>query len=175
MNRLGIAFVMTMGLAVPAAAQFAGAPVPSQGPFGAAKALYASARYDEALSALNGLRIGDGVDRTSVEQYRSLCLLALGRSSEAESAIATVVTAEPTYRPDSEAPPRVRATFTEVRKRLLPEITTARYQAAKTAYDRKEWAAAEQQFKLVLSLVDDPDTGGRLSDLRVLTVGFLEL
>src|SRR5215207_8449061 len=175
MKRTSLAsFALVIGLAVPAAAQFDAAS--PQGPLGAAKDLYASARYDEALSVLNGLRIGEAVDRKSVEQYRSLCLLALGRAAEAETAIAAVVTADPTYRPsEADAAPRVRATFTDVRKRLLPEITTARYQAAKAVYDRKEWAAAEDQFRTVLALVDDPDTGGRLSDLRVLTVGFLEL
>jgi TonB family protein len=178
MSKIGLAaFVMAMGLTVPAAAQLDATAVPApQGPLGAAKDLYASARYDEALSVLNGLRIGESIDRRSVEQYRSLCLLALGRASEAESAIAAVVTADPTYRPaESEASPRVRATFTDVRKRLLPEITTARYQTAKATYDRRDWARAEEQFTTVLALIDDPDTGGRLGDLRVLTVGFLEL
>ena len=177
MNKVGLAaFMMAMGLALPAAAQFDATAVPApQGPLGAAKDLYASARYDEALSVLNGLRIGESIDRRSVEQYRSLCLLALGRASEAESAIAAVVTADPTYRPGESESPRVRASFTEVRKRLLPEITTARYQAAKATYDRRDWAGAEAQFTTVLSLIDDPDAGGRLTDLRVLTVGFLEL
>ena len=59
---------------------------------GAARDLYASARYDEALAVLNELRPSDSatavVDRKSIEQYRSLCLLALGRGTEAESAIA---------------------------------------------------------------------------------------
>src|SRR5215207_2252972 len=174
MKRTSLAsFALVIGLAVPAAAQFDAAS--PQGPLGAAKDLYASARYDEALSVLNGLRIGESMDRRSVEQYRSLCLLALGRTSEAETAIAAVVTADPTYRPGESESPRVRATFTDVRKRLLPEITTARYQAAKASYDRKEWAASEQQFRTVLDLIDDPESGGRLGDLRVLTVGFLEL
>src|SRR4029453_6523106 len=93
------AFVIATGLAAPAAAQL------DPGPLGAAKDLYASARYDEALTVLNGLRGGDPSDRKSVEQYRSLCLLALGRSSEAESAIAAVVTVDPTYPPDSAPPP----------------------------------------------------------------------
>lgn len=175
MNRsAAMAFVVAMAVTGPAAAQFeTSAP---QGPLMAAKDLYASARYDEALSVLNGLRLGQAVDRKSVEQYRSLCLLALGRTAEAETAIAAVVTADPSYRPgESEAAPRVRALFSDVRKRVLPEITTSRYQSAKAVYDRKEWAAAEDQFRTVLALVDDPDTGGRLSDLRVLTVGFLEL
>ena len=174
MTRFGaVAFVVAMAVAGPAAAQFeTSAP---QGPLSAAKDLYASARYDEALSVLNGLRLGQAVDRKSVEQYRSLCLLALGRAIEAETAIAAVVAADPTYRPGESEPPRVRALFSDVRKRLLPEITTARYQSAKAVYDRKEWPAAEEQFRTVLALIDDPDAAGRLSDLRVLTVGFLEL
>lgn len=174
MKRTGVAsFVLVMGMALPAAAQFDGST--PQGPLNAAKDLYASARYDEALSVLNGLRIGESVDRKSIEQYRSLCLLALGRVSEAETAIAAVVTFDPTYRPGASESPRLRATFADVRKRLLPEITTGRYQSAKAAYDRKDWEGAEQQFRTVLDLIDDPDTGGRLGDLRVLTVGFLEL
>lgn len=174
MKRIGFAsFVLVMGMALPAAAQFDGtAP---QGPLNAAKDLYASARYDEALSVLNGLRVGEAVDRKSVEQYRSLCLLALGRASEAETAIAAVVAADPTYRPDPDASPRVRASFTDVRKRLLPEIISNRYQMAKVLYDRKDWIGAEEQFRIVLTLIDDPDNNGRLGDLRVLTAGFLEL
>ena len=70
MKRIGVAsFVLVMGMALPAAAQFDGST--PQGPLNTAKDLYASARYDEALSVLNGLRIGESVDRKSVEQYRS--------------------------------------------------------------------------------------------------------
>jgi hypothetical protein len=170
MKKVVAALVIAAGLASPAAAQG------DLGPLTAAKDLYASARYDEALTVLNGLRPSDVIDRKSVEQYRSLCLLALGRATEAESAIAAVVTADPLYQPgETEASPRVRATFTDVRKRLLPEIATSRYAEAKATYDRQDWAAAERQFKVVLTLIDDPDTGGRLRDLRMLTVGFLEL
>ena len=90
MSKVGLAaFVVAMGLALPAAAQLDGPVGPGpQGPLNTAKDLYASARYDEALNVLNGLRLGEAVDRRTVEQYRSLCLLALGRASEAESAIA---------------------------------------------------------------------------------------
>ena len=53
----------------------------------AARDLYASARYDEALAVLNDLRptdtAGPGSDRKSIEQYSSICLLALGRGTEA--------------------------------------------------------------------------------------------
>jgi TonB family protein len=148
-------------------------------PLGAARDLYASARYDEALAVLNDMHAPDGsapLDRKSIEQYRSLCLLALGRGSEAESAIAAVITADPTYLPkEEEASPRVRAAFSDVRKRLLPQIATERYADAKSSFDKKMFAVAAQQFRNVLKLIDDPDMGGREADLRTLAAGFLDL
>lgn len=147
----------------------------------AAKDLYASARYDEALAALNTLRVREDVsvkpaDVRALEQYRSLCLLALGRASEAEEAISNVVAVDPFYMPaEGEAAPRIRAAFQDVRRRLLPEIATERYNMAKATYERKEFAAAADQFKQVIALLNDPDMQGRLSDLRTLAGGFLDL
>ena len=153
---------------------------PPRDMIGEARDLYASARYDEALAVLNDLHPGEAAgvtsDRKSIEQYRSLCLLALGRGSEAETAIAAVVTADPGYLPgDAEASPRVRAAFSDVRKRLLPDISAKRYADAKATFDRKEYAHATPQFRQVLALLDDPDMGCRLGDLRTLTSGFLDL
>src|SRR5438093_2174342 len=149
-------------------------------PIGAARDLYSSARYDEALAMLNEMHPNDGpnasIERRSIEQYRSLCLLALGRASEAESAIAAVVTSDPWYQPnESDASPRVRTAFSDVRQKLLPEIANGRYGAAKQAYDRKDYAAATQQFRQVMALLDDPDMRGRLADLKLLAKGFLDL
>jgi TonB family protein len=154
--------------------------VPSRDSMGAARDLYASARYDEALAVLNDLRPnevpGSAVDLKSVEQYRSLCLLALGRGTEAETAIAAVVNVDPAYLPgDAEASPRVRAAFSDVRKKLLPEIAAKRYGDAKATFDRKEYVRATAQFKQVITLLDDPDMGGRNGDLRTLASGFLDL
>jgi len=145
---------------------------------GAARDLYASARYDEALLVLNDLHAPDAPapDRKSVEQYRALCLLALGRGSEAESAIAAVITADPTYLPkEDEASPRVRNAFSDGRKRLLPQIATERYADAKALFDKKMFAQSAQQFRNVIKLIDDPDMGGREADLRQLAAGFLDL
>ena len=153
--------------------------VPGRDVVGPARDLYASARYDEALAVLNDLRPADAAnaisDRKSIEQYRSLCLLALGRGTEAESAIAAVVTADPTYQPgEVEASPRVRAAFSDVRRRLLPDIASSRYGDAKALFDRKEYVVAAQGFRQVVTLLDDPDMGGKLTDLRTLVSGFLE-
>lgn len=143
----------------------------------AARELYASARYDEALALLNNLRpAGGATDRRSIEQYRSLCLLALGRGQEAEAAIAAVVNADPLFQPsEAEASPRVRAAFSDVRRRLLPDIVAAKYGAAKAAFDRKEYPIAERQFRELLTLLNDPDMGGKLGDMKILATGFLDL
>src|SRR6476659_9215909 len=153
--------MMKRTLACLALAAATAAPLAAQpNPLVAARELYASARYDEALALLNGLSpadAGNPLERRYVAQYRSLSLLALGRASEAEAA------------------PRVRTAFTDVRKRLLPDIARARYADAKGAFDRKEFPQAEQQFRNLLALLDDGDMGGRLGDLRVLVQGFLDL
>ena len=171
MNRTLACLVLAAATAVPVAAQ--------PNPLVAARELYASARYDEALAMLNGLPQNDSgntAERKYVEQYRSLCLLALGRGSEAEQAIAAVVTVDPAYFPsEAEASPRVRTAFTDVRRRLLPEIARSRYAEAKGSFERKEFPQAEQKFRNLLALLDDPDMGGKLGDLRVLVSGFLDL
>ena len=170
-SRICATLWMAFALVAPASAQ-------QDSPLTAARDLYASARYDEALAVLNGMQPGEGLvpDRKAIEQYRSLCLLALGRGTEAESAIAAVVTADPLFQPsEADASPRVRAAFSDVRRRLLPEISSSRYASAKGAFDRKEFVATEQQFRDLLPLLDDPQMGGRLKDLRVLVAGFLDL
>lgn len=149
----------------------------------AARDLYASAAYDEALTMLNRLRSSNPSpsDGRAIEQYRAFCLLALGRAADAERAIEAVVAAEPSYQPgQSEVSPRIRAMFSEVRKRMLPNIIQQRYGQAKTAFDRKEWPTAASGFSQVLVMLADSDVGlaanqPPLSDIRTLSVGFEEL
>ncbi len=173
MRRVFATAVLMIATATPLAAQ--------QDPLASARELYASARYDEALATLNSMRVKEDVtvkpaDVRAVEQVRSLCLLALGRSSEAEEAIATVVTVDPFFQPgEADTAPRIRAAFQDVRRRMLPEIATERYAAAKATYERKEYAAAVEQFTQVNSLLQDPDMQGRLADMRTLAGGFLDL
>lgn len=170
MKRTYATLLLTITLAVLAAAQ--------QNSLEVARDLYASARYDEALLVLNGLRPNTNVttDLKWIEQYRSLCLLALGRGEEADAAIEAVISADPLYHPSEvEASPRVRAAFAEVRQRRLPDIARTRYSSAKAAFDRKDFVTSEREFRELLSLIDDPDMAGRLADLRVLVEGFLDL
>ena len=153
------------------------------GELAAARDLYASAAYDDALAMLNRLRSSDHPPSQlrAIEQYRAFCLLALGRAADAEQAIEAVVTAEPSYNPsDSDASPRVRSAFTTVRRRMLPVIIQQQYGQAKAAFDRKEFAAAADGFGQVLAALEDQDVAAEakqppLSDLRMLVLGFAEL
>jgi len=148
----------------------------------AARDLYASAAYEDALALLNKLPAsGRPADETNaIEQVRAFCLLALGRTAEAEHAIEMVVAAEPSYRPANDLSPRVRNAFTEVRRRVLPSIIQQKYAQAKAAFDRKEFTSAATGFGQVLESMADPDVAtvvGQppLSDLRMLAVGFKDL
>jgi len=149
----------------------------------AARELYASAAYDDALAVLNRLRSSDhpASQLRAIEQYRAFCLLALGRSTDAEQAIEAVVVAEPTFQPgETDASPRIRSAFTSVRRRMLPSIIQQKYAQAKAAFDRKEFAAANDGFTQVLAALADQDVAVEarqppLADLRTLAGGFQEL
>jgi TonB family protein len=172
--------VATVVLAVVLAAAGAGA---QGGDLAAARDLYASAAYDDALAVLNRLRSADHPASQSrvIEQYRAFCLLALGRSADAEQAIEAVVAAEPSFQPgDGDASPRIRSAFTTVRRRMLPSIIQQKYAQAKAEFDRKEFAAAADGFSQVLTALADQDVAAEakhppLSDLRMLASGFQEL
>ena len=131
-----------------------------------ARDLYAQAAYEEALAMLNRLRSPEGAAQQdlAIEQYRAMCLLALGRSDEAQHAIEIVVTAEPSFTPsDADVSPRVRSAFSDVRRRLLPTIVQQKYVLAKAAFDRKEFAEAAQAFGQVINMLGDPDLGAAAS------------
>jgi hypothetical protein len=148
----------------------------------AARELYASAAYDEALTALNALGEGRPTEEQQViGLYRVLCLVALGRAAEADAALETLITQHPLYRPAlDDLSPRMRSTFTDARKRLLPNVVQQRYAEAKAAFDRRDFQAASASFTWVLDALTDPDLtplAGQppLSDVRTLASGFHDL
>jgi hypothetical protein len=117
----------------------------------------------------------------AVDQYRAFCLMALGRQADAVAAIETIVVADPFFSPtESDVSPRVVSAFRDARRRLLPGVAQQRYLEAKSAYDRKDYAAAAAGFDVALRLVAAPDlaeaaTQPPLSDVRVLATGFRDL
>lgn len=158
------------------------APARAQASLGRAKELYASANYDEALSMLNtlGSSSQDG-DAAVIAMYRVLCLVAVGRSGEVDTAIERLVAQHPLYRPPSdEMSPRIQKAVSSARLRLLPSMVQRRYEESKTAYDRGDFAASSVGFKWVLSALADPDISylaaqPPLADIKTLSAGFVDL
>jgi TonB family protein len=139
-----------------------------------AKALYASASYEEALTKLADDTNSDQPEQ--VDQYRALCLLALGRTDEAQASLEKIVTRNPLYRMTDDVSPRLVELFTQARKRMLPGAAKERYVQAKAAFDNGDFAAAADAFRQLLTIVGDPDARGEgVSDLRQLASGFLQL
>lgn len=149
----------------------------------AARELYVAAEYEDALALLDRLQASthEPDERRTIEQYRAYCLLALGRADDAERAIAAMVTATPLYKPaGADVSPRVRSTFADVRRRVLPSIIQDKYTAAKVAFDGKNFALAAALFGEVVDTMADADVADvvrqpPLADLRTLAVGFRDL
>jgi len=146
----------------------------------AARDLYASAEYDSALKLLDRLSGTSSEDQQSIELYRSLCLLAVGRTQDAERSVEMIIARNPLYQPGDDLSPRMRTAFSEAKKRLLPSIVQQQYADAKGAFDRKEFESAASGFRRVMDALNDPDMGSAaskppLADLRTLAAGFHDL
>ena len=140
--------------------------------------LYASAEYEEALTAIGRLKsTGDLAGVVEIDRYRALCLIALGRSAEADRAIETTVTLDPLYQPAAaDASPRVRAAFAAVRQRVLPTVVRGLYANAKAAYVREAFAEAADGLDKTVRVIDSLEGSHQeLGDLRTLASGFRDL
>ena len=156
------------------------AHVHGQDTLAAARDLYASAEYDSALKLLDRLSGTSSEDQQSIELYRSLCLLAVGRTQDAERSVEMIIARNPLYQPGDDLSPRMRTAFSEAKKRLLPSIVQQQYADAKGAFDRKEFDSAASGFRRVMDALNDPDMGSAasrppLADLRTLAAGFHDL
>jgi TonB family protein len=141
--------------------------------------LYGAAQYEKALAALTRLSAEPGTTAVvEIDQYRVLCLMALGRTKEADAAIEAILAIDPLYRPDpKEASPAVRKAFTTVRQRILPNVVRALYADGREAFDRKAYRDAAAKFESAMKATEDAEVAstGALADFRVLSAGFLEL
>jgi len=136
------------------------------------KSLYAAAEYDKALMVVASL------DTIEAQQYKALCLLALGRQADASTAIEALVTSSPTFVPSSEdAPPRFVELVTKVRQKMLPTIARKLFAEGREHYTEKEPEEAVRRFSLVLTLLSDPafNDANTKQDLETLAKGFIDL
>jgi hypothetical protein len=148
----------------------------------AAKDLYASAAYEDALSALSGMDADSAAPDISrqANEYRAFCLYALGRTTEAESVAEAMIKKEPLARLNADdASPRLVLMFSDVRKRLLPSLIRTRFRTARAAVDLKKFGEAEQPLTEARLMIAEAEKLGvkddGLGDLSVLVDGFLQL
>ncbi len=154
--------------------------LPAADPLAAVKDKYSSAAYEDALKLLDDMKPAesDTALRAEVEKHRALCFLALRNNAEADGAIERFVTLDPEFTVDKlDASTWVRDRFRTVRRRVLPDIITKRYEEAKNDVLAKSYEKALPQLNAVLRLLDDADVATMPSrdDLRTLTKGFLDL
>lgn len=143
----------------------------------AARASYAAGNYEDALSRLPVSPAGPTAGE--VDEYRALCLLALGRTNEAQRSLDDLVAHQPTFKmSEADISPRLVTMFRDTRKRLLPNAARDLYAKAKDAFDQHEYAAAAGQFTELLTLLDDEDLAAAapaLADMKTLAQGFATL
>ena len=169
--------LLWLGVAPSAVAQVATslAPVPALVDVERVRSLYGAAAYEDALAAMPPV---ESRARTDIEQYRALCLLALGREREATAVVERLVTDNPTFLPaDQETTPRLRTIFSNVRSKLIPDLARRAYADAKAAYEAKNLAAAATAFQRTLDLIGtlaENEKAG-LGDLSLLAGEFLKL
>jgi tetratricopeptide (TPR) repeat protein len=147
-----------------------------------AQGLYAQAAYEQALALLDRL---DPKTSASLEEgqaiwrYRALCLIALGRSADAEGAIEEMVRVDPGADVDEELPPRLQELVKEVRARVVRDVVRQGYERGRDLYGRAEHAAAAAELERVIALLDDRTLSltkePSFADVRLLADGFLRL
>jgi TonB family protein len=158
----------------------AGSGLGAQDQLRAAKDLYASAAYEDALTTLSHVDGGSTEVTREVDQYRAFSLFALGRTREAESVAEAMIRKDPLARLNSvDASPRLEQMFTDVRKRLLPSLIRERFRSARGALDDKSFDSAKPQLTEARLMIADAEKLGvkddGLGDLSVLIDGFLQL
>lgn len=162
---------------------FAASAHAADGTLAAARDLYVSASYDDALTMLSGLTGGTRSveEQQSIDLYRTLCLVALGRSADADRVIEGMLMRQPLYRStNEELSPRLQTAFQTARKRILPAVIQKEYADAKNSFDKQDYVTASAAFNQVLKSLADPDIGTAagappLADIRTLATSFRDL
>jgi len=150
-------------------------PAVDQEALARAKALYASAEFEQALQLFQTLR--GAAASPEAEAYQAYCLVALGRRSEARKVIETLVEMDPLFHPpDGQLSPHLRTFFEETRKPLLTKVARQSFTGAKAVFDNQDMPHALTAFDRVIAMLDevgpnDPDA----ADLRALSVAFRDI
>jgi len=151
-------------------------------PLKAARDLYGSAAYVEALTELARVESNASTPTTTrdADAYRTFCLFALGRDAEARAVAETLVRKDPMFSIDQfpDASPRIVAMFASVRRSVLPQVIKDEYRDART-HAVEHAPDAQSRLRNVRLLLDTAEHIGAwdqtLADVRLIVDGFLEL
>jgi hypothetical protein len=118
--------------------------------------LYASAAYEDALSALNRVSRSSPEVARQVDEYRAFCLFALGRTRDAEEVAEALVLRDPlTPLQSIDASPRVEQMFANVRKLVLPALIEERVRLADQPVDpERAWLTESALVETQLMIRD---------------------
>jgi hypothetical protein len=137
-----------------------------------AKALYDAAAYEEALTLLAPEQVPEA------QQYKALCMLALGRSQDATGAVETLVSATPTFEPSTDdLPPRFVTLVADAKRKLLPGIARRTFTEGREQFRSGNHEQALRKFDLVMTITSSPllKETPDAEDLRTLASGFIDL
>jgi hypothetical protein len=137
-----------------------------------AKALYAEASYDEALTALKGNEAAEAY------QYRALCFIALGKTQDAERAIESLINVAPSFSvSDADLSPRLVNLFTQTRRRVMPGVVKRLFTEARADFQAHNLASARDKFEKVLTLTHDPAMADAPDavDLQLLVGSYIDI
>lgn len=171
------ALLLVLLLGVGQAAPGADPPTAAVDHVAEVRTLYATAAFEGVLQYVAAL--DPSALTAEVEQYRALCLLALGRTPEAEASFAAMVALAPLHViPETDVAPRVLTIYQRVRAEVLPAVARDRYTRARGSFDAGNHEAAAAQFRELMAVFDDPALASEsdsFADLRQLADGFLRL
>ena len=108
----------------------------AEDPLDAAKTLYLSAAYEEALNALTNLP--GTVDVDQADKFRALCFLALNRTQDAQQALERLATRRPLLTFDEAESPKLVTMFRDARNKVLPAAARSMYTTAKASFEKGE-------------------------------------
>src|SRR5262245_2744707 len=151
-------------------------------PLRTARDLYASAAYEEALAELARVASAAETPATTrdTDAYRTFCLVALGRATEAQAVAESLVRRDPMLSIDQfpDVSPRIATMFVSVRRQVLPQLIKDEYRAARSLAAESA-PEAESRLRHVRQLLGTAEQIGAwdetLADVRLLVDGFLEL
>ena len=143
----------------------------------AAKALYSTGAYEEALARLGS---SDAAGATPEgEQYRALCQLAIGKPEDARRTLELLVARNPLFTLyNTDVSPRLVTMLRDVRRRTLPARVRSLYASAKVDFEARQYAKAATQLNELMMLIADEDLAADLTslgDIKLLAEGFLVL